>query len=128
MDTRVATGANLGLRFLVELGAYASLAYWGASTGGSMAERTSAAVGAPALALIVWSMLLAPKARWHLGEPAALVLELVIFTAATVALIASGPVVLGTAFGVVALANTLLVRVLAPGRHQPAPRASAIAP
>jgi hypothetical protein len=126
MDSRPLAGANLGLRFLVELGAYASLAYWGASTGTSMAGRTSLAVAAPLLAVMVWSLLLAPKARWHVGEPAALVLELVIFATATVALIASGPVVLGTVFGVVALGNTLLVRFLRPGPDRSAPRARGV--
>jgi hypothetical protein len=128
MDARTVAGANLALRFLVELGAYAALGYWGASTGGSMVERTTWAVAAPLLALTVWSLTLAPKSRWHLGEPAALGLELVIFTAAAVALIASGPVVLGTVFGFVALANTLLVRFLRPGRHRSTPHAGAIAP
>jgi hypothetical protein len=124
----IAPGTNLGLRFFVELGAYAALAYRGAGGRGSMAQRTALAVAAPLLAVTVWTLLLAPKARWHLSEPAALVLELVIFTVATIALIASRSVVLGTVFGVVALANTFLVRILRPDRQPSAPRASGMAP
>jgi hypothetical protein len=50
----------------------------------------------------------------------------VIFTIATGALIASGPVALGSAFGVVALGNTLLVRIRRPGPDQAPPPASVI--
>ena len=107
---RVAADANPGLRFCVELGAYASLGYWGASTGGPAAARASLAIAAPLIAIIVWSLLLAPKARWHLTEPAALVLGLSIITAAAIAVASTGPIILSTIFGVVAAGSALLLR------------------
>jgi len=115
---RVAADANLGLRLCVELGAYASLGYWGTSTGGSTTARTSLAIAAPLIAIIMWSLLLAPKAKWHLSEPAALVLELSIFATAAIALASSGPIILATVFGVVAAGNTLLLRFFRRGRQE----------
>jgi hypothetical protein len=107
---RLAEGTNLGVRFLVELGAYASLGYWGAAGGGPTAERTTVAVAAPLIAIVVWSLLLAPKARWRLADPTAFALELSIFALAAVALASAGPRGLALAFGVVAADNTVLIR------------------
>jgi hypothetical protein len=115
-SVRAAEGANLGVRFVAELGAYAALGYWGASTGSSTAGRASLAVIAPLTAMVVWSLLLAPKARWHLAEPAALVLELLIFAFAAVALASAGPITVAVVFGVVAAGNTTAVRIF--GRHR----------
>jgi hypothetical protein len=112
-DIAGASGASvalLGPRFVVELGAYASFGYWGAAGPGPVAGRTLSAVVAPLVAVVVWLLLLAPKARWPLGEPAAVILELSIFALAAVALAWSGPVVLAVVFGVVAAGNALLLR------------------
>jgi hypothetical protein len=113
----VAAGANLGLRFLVELGAYASLGYGGASVPGPTAVRVLSAAVAPLIAVIVWSLFLAPKAPRPLGEPAAIALELVIFGAAAIALARSGSALLAGVFGAVAVFNMTLVRVLDGGRR-----------
>ena len=102
--------ANLTLRFVVELAAYASLGYWGASIGSSPVTRLAGAILVPVAVILVWARHLAPKAPRRLSDPVALVLELAIFLAAAVALGSSGPVGLATMFGAVAVANTFLVR------------------
>jgi Protein of unknown function (DUF2568) len=109
---------NLGVRLLVELGAYAALGYWGASVAAPLAERALLAVLTPAAAIALWSLFLAPRARLPLREPEALALELAIFAGAAAALALSGPAALGAAGGAVAAANALLIRVL--GRRYPA--------
>jgi hypothetical protein len=106
----VAAAANTGLRFLVELAAYASFGYWGAAIDGPMAVRASMAIVAPLIAIVVWSQFLAPKARRPLRDPAALLVELLIFATAAIALARSGLEVPASVFGVVAMGNTLLIR------------------
>jgi Protein of unknown function (DUF2568) len=115
---RPLVGALLGLRFVVELGAYAALGYWGAAGAGSMTHRVSSAVLAPLAAIVVWSLLLAPKARWHLGEPAALLLEVVVFATAALALAWRGPVVIAVVLGVGALSDALLLRLSGSTAHE----------
>jgi hypothetical protein len=49
----VGATATATVRFLLELGAYASLGYWGASTRGAVALRAALAVLAPLAAILV---------------------------------------------------------------------------
>ena len=110
-------GANLALRFAVELGAYASLAYWGASVGTSSLSRTALAVLFPLTAMGLWSTYLAPRARRRLRDPGALSAELAIFAASGVALASSRHFALCVALIVVGSANALLLRVLRQRAH-----------
>ncbi len=102
---RAAGLVNLGLRFLVELAAYGSLGYGGAAVGGSPTWRALVAVAAPLLALVVWTAFLAPKAKWRLGEPAAVALELVIFAVAAAVLASTGRVAAAVVLAAVAATN-----------------------
>ena len=113
----VMAGCNLAVRLCVELGAYAGLSYWGATVSASPTVSAAVAVAAPLTAVLLWVRYLAPKARRPLHDPAALLAELAIFATAALALAASGPVTLATAFAAVATVNTFLVRIL--GRHHP---------
>ena len=103
--------ANLVLRFIVEITAYAALGYWGAGNHSPLVVRVALAIFTPLAAMVLWSLLLAPKARWRLRDPMAIVSELAVFAGAAVALGVSGPVWLSEVFIVVAVVNTLLVRV-----------------
>lgn len=102
--------ANLALRFMVEMAAYAALGYWGVSTTSPFIARVALATLAPLGAVALWSALLAPKARWRRNDPVAIALELAVFAGAAVALATSGPVRLSLVFIVIAVTNTLLVR------------------
>ncbi len=116
-----AGGVNLGVRFFVELGAYASLAYWGVSTGTTEPSRVVLAILAPLVALVVWTLYLAPKARRRLADPTGIAVELVIFVSSAVALASSGQTALAAIFGCVSVANTVFVRVFG---HQARRRAT----
>jgi hypothetical protein len=105
-------GANLTVRLVVELAAYASLGWWGAALGSAPMVDVVLAVAAPLAAILVWVRYLAPKARKALPDPAALVVELIVFATAALALAGSGQVALAVAFAAVATANTFLVRIL----------------
>jgi len=109
---------NLGLRLVVEMATIASLVYWGASINGSVALRASLAIIVPAVAIVAWSRLLAPRAPGRLTGIRALVVELSIFTIATWALFSSGMGHVGAIYGSLAVVNALLTRAL--GQYAPA--------
>jgi uncharacterized protein DUF2568 len=71
--------ANLGLRFLLELGLLVGVGWWGGHALGWWA-----AVVLPLAAAFLWGSFLAPKARWTIPSLARLVLELVLFALAAV--------------------------------------------
>ena len=73
------------------------------------------AVAAPVLAMIIWGLWLAPRARRRLRDPLRLTVELVLFAVAAVALAVTGPVVAALVFAVIAIGVALLLRVVAPG-------------
>ncbi len=94
--------ANDGLRFVLELCALAALGYWG--YGVSYALMVLAPVGAA----VLWGAFVAPKARWHPGDPWRLLLELAVFGSGVAALAAAGQGVLAALFGVVVAAHLAL--------------------
>jgi uncharacterized protein DUF2568 len=66
--------ANLGLRFLLELGLLVGVGWWGGHVVGWWAT-----VLLPLAAAVVWGSFLSPKARWTIPPGARLALELVLF-------------------------------------------------
>jgi Protein of unknown function (DUF2568) len=77
--------ANLGVRFLLELGLLVGVGWWGGHTLGWWA-----AVLLPLGAALVWGSFLSPKARWTIPPGARLALELVLFGLAAVGYYATG--------------------------------------
>ena len=106
----VLKNANLGLRFLLELGALAAVAYWGFTVGDG-ALRWILAIAAPVAVAVVWWLFVSPKAAVDAPRPVRLVVELGVWTAAAAALWAAGRPALGAAFFVVAVASGVLNRV-----------------
>jgi hypothetical protein len=98
---KVLEGANLGLRFLLELSVLAATAYWGFEAESGVIGWLLA-VGAPALVIVVWALFLAPKRTIELAKPIRLVLEFMVFGAAALALAAAGEETLAVVFAVVA--------------------------
>jgi hypothetical protein len=104
--------ANWGVRFLLELGAFAALAYWGVQTGESAVVKLVLAAGAAGLAVLVWGKLVAPRSASRLEDPARVCVEAAVFGAAAVGLVAADQAALGVLFAAVAALNTTLVRLL----------------
>jgi hypothetical protein len=94
--------ANLALRFFLELSALASTAYWGYGVWWPLA------VAAPAAVIVVWALLVAPKAKVAVARPVAFAIELGVWTAAAAALAGSGQGALAIAFAIVAPLSGLL--------------------
>jgi Protein of unknown function (DUF2568) len=100
-------GANLALRFLLELCALAALGYWGWTSGSGATRWLLAAAGVGAMA-VVWGLFLAPKRRIDLSGPVRLAIEFVVFGAAAAALAATGHTALAITFAVVAVISGTL--------------------
>ncbi len=56
------SGANAARRFLLELTGVVALSYWGFRVGANAATSVALGIGAPALLIVVWAVLVAPKA------------------------------------------------------------------
>jgi hypothetical protein len=104
---RAAQNINLVVRFALELAALAALAYWGSQTGTGVV-RLVLALTAPAALALVWGTFLAPRRRIDLPKPVRLVLELAVFGAAALALVATGHDALAIALAAIALVSGLL--------------------
>lgn len=102
---------NLAMRFLIELGALAAFAYWGWQTGTSVASQILLAGVTPLLAALIWGRFIAPRAPHRLEDPLRVGIEIVIFGAATAALIVAGAPTTGTIFGIVAAVSLILMFV-----------------
>jgi hypothetical protein len=102
---------NLGVKFLLELAALASLAYWGASVGSGVAS-VALAVLLPLAAAVLWGVFAAPNSTRRLPARTRIPFEMSVFALATVALVAAGSVVLAIVFAVTAVVNAVLLTVL----------------
>ena len=60
---RGVSGIALALRFLLELGGVAALAWWGLRTGTDDVSRAVLSIGAAGLLIVLWALVVAPKAR-----------------------------------------------------------------
>ncbi len=122
MDGRphpVITGLALVLRFLLELAGVAALAWWGWQSGADDASRAILAIGAAGLLVLIWGLIVAPRARnplaprvrWLVGSALLLVAAAALWAvdATTVAVLLAILVVIDTA---VLLASD---RAVAPG-------------
>jgi hypothetical protein len=96
--------ANLGLRFLLELAAWAAMGYWG-WTQHAGALRFVWGIGLPLLAMALWSTFRVPddpgKAPVPVPGVLRLALELAEFGAAAALLIAAGRAPLGIGLGAI---------------------------
>ena len=102
--------ANLGVKFLLELAAFAAFAYWGSGAGGG-ALPVVLAVVAPAVAIALWGAFAAPRSKRRLARAARVPFELSVFALAIGALLCAGHPVVAIVFGVVVFINAVLLTV-----------------
>jgi Protein of unknown function (DUF2568) len=103
---------NLGVRFLLELGALVALAWWGFHVGDSTLAALVLGLGLPLLATIVWALFVAPKARLPVPLKVRAPIEVAIFLAAVLAFWGVGQTGLAIAFAVAAVISELLLYAL----------------
>ena len=105
-----ALGANLALRFVLELAALAALAYWGFHTATSPSGDVILGLGAPLAAAVVWGVWAAPKSDkkrltgWRLTT-----VQLAVLGSGAVALVAAGQPALGAGMAALILVNAVLL-------------------
>ncbi len=102
---------NLALAFLLELGVLAALGFWGFSTASGTVAKVVLGIGLPLAAIVVWSLFGSPKAMWHLNGIWRVLLQIVFFGSAAVALFTAGQRVLGVVFALLFVVNTALLYV-----------------
>ena len=103
--------ANVGLRFLLELGILGAFGYWGYRVAGRTLLRLALAIGAPLIAAAIWITFGAPGAALQLKDPLHLGLEIVLFGGAALAFMAAGPRVPGLIFAALFVINRSLMYV-----------------
>ena len=114
---------NLALRFALELCALGSLAYWGVRSGRGPALSIGLGVGLPVLAALFWGGFVSPKARFGGSRGLRLLLGLLVFSSAAVALVSVGHELLGILYGAATILNTALTYAWGPQPGETSPAA-----
>ncbi|MEU1347279.1 YrdB family protein [Streptomyces sp. NPDC005795] len=109
--------ANEVLAFLVELVALACLFGWGFTLGDGLALQLLLGAGVLAVAIALWALFAAPRARFPLPLAGVLVVKAVVLGGGALALYAVGHPVAATIMAVVVVVNTGLAETF---RHRPA--------
>lgn len=99
------------LRFSLELASLLAFALWGASAVGGLFGYLLGAL-AVVLAASYWGLLIAPKAKRRLADPARLAAELVFFSTAAVAALSAGRTLYAVVLAPLAFANAIVLRVV----------------
>ena len=104
-------GLNVLVRFLLELGMLAAVAYWGFSTHPSWIAKIILGVGLPLLIAVIWGLFVAPKATHPLSGVSRLVVEMALLGSGALALFASGKPGLAWAYTIILVINEILLFV-----------------
>ncbi len=100
--------ANLALKFGLELAAFAAFAYWGASTGPPLVA-VILGIGAPVLAIALWSIFAAPRSSRRLPRGPRVAFELAVFALAALALLSARQATLAVVLAATAAVNAALL-------------------
>lgn len=99
----------MGLSFLLELCGLAAFFYWGFHMNRGWFINSLLGLGTPLLVAIFWGTFIAPKASITVTFPVKIMLKLLVFSLASVALYFSGKGKLAIIFGIVVLIEMVLV-------------------
>lgn len=103
---------NLAVRFLLELAALAAFAYGATHVDAMRGTRIVLAFLAPVAVAVFWGLFVSPKARYSTGHVGEVGLGLLVFLAASAALVARGQTTLGVAFACTAVVSSALLYIL----------------
>jgi hypothetical protein len=107
-------GANLALRFLLEMALLVVFAFWGFHLRGSFLLRVGLGLGIPILLAVFWSVFMAPRSPRRASGIGYILLETLIFGLASVALIAAGQPVFAAIFASITVLNAVSLHLSGP--------------
>jgi hypothetical protein len=102
---------NLLVRLLLEVCALGALGYWGYHATSNRVINIGFAIGVPLIAAVAWAMLASPNAPADLSGGLKLLVQIIVFGAAALALVATRHLRLATLFTVIAVMNAVLLVV-----------------
>jgi hypothetical protein len=108
---RAVKTANLALKFMLELAAFAAFAYWGATVGWSGFVSILFAIAAAGAAILLWARFAAPRSSRRLPMATRVPFELSVFGLAAAALAAAVDLRATLVFLLAAVVNTALLTV-----------------
>ena len=107
----IVKGANLLVRFLLELAALAVLGWWGWRTGTSATLRWTLVIALPLVAAVLWGLFAAPKSALDVSGPVKVAVQTLVLGGAAAALLNLGETRWAGLYGGVLVANTVLMYV-----------------
>jgi Protein of unknown function (DUF2568) len=109
MNLSLLKNANLGLAFLLELAMLAALGYSGFVIGPNLLVKIVLGIGVPVIAIVVWSRYGAPMSSRRLKGIGYVLLRVICYGLALVALLFAGQPVWSVVFALVVILNFALV-------------------
>ncbi len=100
---------NLVFRFILELVVLVALFLWGVATSGELLVRVVMGLAAPAAAIAIWGLFVAPKASRRLPDPQRLAVETVVFGAGVLAFASRGEWLLAVLLAAAATISLVLM-------------------
>ena len=102
---------NLALRFGLELAGVVAVGYWGYNAAAGL-ERWLLAIGAPAILIVLWSLVIAPGANVPIPPRVREVAGSIVLLAAAAALYVAGAQTAALAYAGLVILNAVLTLVL----------------
>ena len=104
--------AIISIFFLLEMVMLVSFMYWGFHLDTSLLVKILFGIGTPILVAIIWGTFIAPKASIPVSVPIRILLQIILFSSAAVALYFSEKGTLAIIFGTVVLIEMTLMYLL----------------
>ncbi|MGX9891524.1 YrdB family protein [Streptomyces sp. NPDC002276] len=105
---KTAKAANLGVLFVIELGALVAVAYWGFSRDLATPLTWLLGLGAPVVLAVLWGLCGSPKAKYKTRGAGRVAFEVVWFGAGVAGLVLAGAYDWALVFGLVCVASKTL--------------------
>ncbi len=102
---------NAALAFFLELTMLVAFSYWGFHGDKSNWMKWVLGIGTPVVVAVIWGLFLAPKADYRLDMMAGIVLSLVLFAAAVIALYQTGHPAMAITFALLIIFNRIFLLI-----------------
>jgi len=102
---------NIALRFILEVCALVFLAYWGFQSSESILMKVVFGIGSPLIIAIIWGIFGSPAAPIPAKGLQRLLLEILIFGLATLAIYSTGKLTLAIIYAVIVIINRILLEL-----------------